>query len=570
MAVRDFPDPVDSKNSRSELEPPILPSQTDSSCSGQAARLTGALVAFLMLAATLGILFEKNLVNTVTQQGWGRLLYGVSAALTQSRFGIGGFAIDDRIFVYLMRAGLSDNSRLLDVLGERFPNNLRNTELLDTALRQAAAIDLPPPTGLPDSKGHYSGLSGFSGDDSGIGTYAYLAFMIFGVHLSALTYLYFLITGGSIALYLLSQRRSTAAIVALAIVTTSLYLTVCADIVNFQSATGPGIDLKDPRFLGTIATIPVLHIIATWMRENNRLSVADYVILAAQCAILAFALHIRASVVWTVLAIPLLWMLRTGLFRHPGVSRRLYDWRSPRSIITFAVVLAVLLTGYVCARASQHPLYSAEGEIPRHTFWQGVVYSLQLNPAWEAKYGTLVNGAGGDAMPPAAARFAISQLPKDQQGQYFNTDGSLKRTALEKFTRAMFFRLLWNDPGFVLSTFLIVKPIRILDSEMALFGGIFAELPLWNMLIPIVAAIMLTWAGARDPDTPRQLLSFAGVALWMAIFASLPNWLVALNPLVMVDHFLWDLVFLGSIVIAASAALARLAPRKLRPIFTGA
>ena len=51
MAVRDFPDPVDSKNSRSELEPPILPSQTDSSCSGQAARLTGALVAFLMLAA---------------------------------------------------------------------------------------------------------------------------------------------------------------------------------------------------------------------------------------------------------------------------------------------------------------------------------------------------------------------------------------------------------------------------------------------------------------------------------------------------------------------------------------
>ena len=41
---------------------------------------------------------------------------------------------------------------------------------------------------------------------------------------------------------------------------------------------------------------------------------------------------------------------------HPGVSRRLYDWRSPRSIVTLAVVLAVLLTGYVCARASQHPL----------------------------------------------------------------------------------------------------------------------------------------------------------------------------------------------------------------------
>ncbi len=40
-------------------------------------------VALLLLGAMLWTLFEKNLVNTMTQQGWSRELYGISAALTK-------------------------------------------------------------------------------------------------------------------------------------------------------------------------------------------------------------------------------------------------------------------------------------------------------------------------------------------------------------------------------------------------------------------------------------------------------------------------------------------------------
>src|SRR5579864_9113898 len=54
-------------------------------------------VALVLLGAMLCTLFEKNLVSTVTQQGWTRELYGISAAVTKMRFGIGGFAIDRRI-----------------------------------------------------------------------------------------------------------------------------------------------------------------------------------------------------------------------------------------------------------------------------------------------------------------------------------------------------------------------------------------------------------------------------------------------------------------------------------------
>jgi hypothetical protein len=66
-------------------------------------------VALLLLGAMLWTLFEKNLVGTMTQQGWTRELYGISAALTKMRFGIGGSAVDWRIFNALVGAGLALN-----------------------------------------------------------------------------------------------------------------------------------------------------------------------------------------------------------------------------------------------------------------------------------------------------------------------------------------------------------------------------------------------------------------------------------------------------------------------------
>src|SRR4029077_8846843 len=85
-------------------------------------------VALLLLGAMLCTLFEKNLVSTLSQQGWTRELYGISAALTKLRFGIGGSAIDRRIFNTLEEAGLAGNPP--PELNVRFPHNLRDAKLL--------------------------------------------------------------------------------------------------------------------------------------------------------------------------------------------------------------------------------------------------------------------------------------------------------------------------------------------------------------------------------------------------------------------------------------------------------
>jgi hypothetical protein len=515
-------------------------------------------VALLLLGAMLWTLFEKNLVGTMTQQGWTRELYGISAALTKMRFGIGGSAVDWRIFNALVGAGLALNPP--PELNVQFPDNLQDTKLLQSALQRARTIDLPPPAPA-DANGEYSDLTGFSGEDTGLGSYNYLAFRAFGLNVPALTYLYFVIVTASLVLYGIGHWRSVGAMAAVVAVTLALYVVVCADFVNFLGSSklfdGPGIDLKDPRFLGTIAAIPLLHVIVMWTRPSYRLGPLDYIVVALQAAIFAFALQIRSPVVWAVLALLAFWLTIAALaWRHGRSLRSLCDWRQSRSAPMPIAVLAVLLSAQLLAAATLHPLYRAQGDVPRHMFWQGLLSSLQLNPEWGVKYLPSVDNYTGDMMPEEVARVAIMKLPPEERQQYLRGDGWPKRTALEKFTRLAFFDFLRSDPKFVTHTFFIDKPAQAWQSEQQFFGGLFSGLPIWNALIPAAAVLFMVVMVAWNADALATLLPTAGVIPFFIVIAWLPNWLVLLNPMVMIDNFVWIVVFLVlSLVIAAAAAV---------------
>ena len=506
----------------------------------------------------LWTLFEKNLVSTLTQQGWTRELYGISAALTKLRFGIGGSAIDLRLLATLVRSGLTSEPD--PASGVRYPDNLRDATLQQSALVQAQTIDLPPPRPA-NAQGDYVDLIGFSGEDIGLATYDYLAFRAFGVNIPALTYLYFVIVTASLALYGIAHWRSVGAMAAVVAVTLALYAVVCADFVNFFGSSafyhGPGIDLKDPRFLGTLAAIPLLHMIVMWTRPRYRLGPLDYIVVAMQAAIFAFALQIRSPVVWAVLALSAFWLMIGVLALRRGRSlRSLCDWRQSRSALIPITVLTVFVSAQLLAAATLHPVYRAQGDVPRHMFWQGLLSSLQLEPDWDKKYGASVNGATDDAMPAQVARIAIMKLPPEERQQYLNRDGATKRTALEKFSQIAFFDILRNDPKFVAHAFFIDKPARAWRSEQQFFGGLFTGLPVWNALVAAAAVLFLVFLVTWNADALATLLPTAGVIALFLVVAWLPNWLVILNPMVMIDNFVWIVVFLVlSLVIAAAAAI---------------
>ena len=398
----------------------------------------------------------------------------------------------------------------------------------------------------------------------------YLAFRAFGVNIPALTYLYFVIVTASLVLYGIGHWRSVGAMAAVVAVALALYAVVCADFVNFLGSSafyrGAGIDVKDPRFLGTLAAIPLLHVIVMWTRPRYRLGPLDYVVVALQAAIFAFALQIRSPVIWAVLALSAFWLIAGALALRRGRSlRSLWDWRQSRSAPVPIVVLAVLLSAQLLAAVTLHPLYRAQGDVPRHMFWQGLLSSLQLEPDWDKKYGASVNGATDDAMPAQVARIAIMKLPPEERQQYLNRDGATKRTALEKFSRLAFFDILRNDPKFVAHTFFIDKPERAWLSERQFFGGLFSGLPIWNALIPAAAVLFLVVLVAWNADALATLLPTAGVIPLFIVVAWLPNWLVILNPMVMIDNFVWIVVFLVlSVVIAAAAAIRFVSGAKRR------
>ena len=161
-----------------------------------------------------------------------------------------------------------------------------------------------------------------------------------------------------------------------------------------------------------------------------------------------------------------------------------------------------------------------------------------------------------DMMPEEIARVAIMKLPSEERQQYLRGDGWPRRTALEKFTRLAFFDFLRNDPKFVAHTFFIYKPARAWLSERQFFGGLFIGLPIWNALIPAAAVLFLVGLVAWNADAFGTLLPTAGVIPLFIIIAWLPNWLVITNPMVMIDNFVWIIVFLVlSLVIAAAAAI---------------
>ena len=518
-------------------------------------------VALLLLGAMLWTLFEKNLVSTMTEQGWTRQLYGISAALTKLRFGIGGAAVDQRLLATLMRSGLTSQPEVSP--GVRYPDNLRDAKLLQFVLVQALTIDLPP-SAPANAKGDYVDLIGFSGEDTGLGTYNYLAFRVFGVNIPALTYLYFVIVTASLVLYGIGHWRSVGAMAAVVAVVLALYAVACADFVNFLGSSaffdGAGIDLKDPRFLGTLAAIPVLHLIVMWTRPRYRLGPLDYVVVAMQAAIFAFALQIRSPVVWAVLALWAFWLMTGALaLRHGRSLRSFCDWRQSRSALMPIAVLAVLLSAQLLAAVTLHPVYRVQGDVPRHMFWQGLLSSLQLEPDWDKKYGASLNGATDDAVPAQVARIAIMKLPPEEQQQYLNRDGATKRTALEKFSRIAFFDILWKDPKFVAHAFFIDKPARAWLSERQFFGGLFSGLPIWNALIPAAAILFLVFLVAWNGEAFGTLLPTVGVIPLFIVVAWLPNWLVILNPMVMIDNFVWIVVFLVLAVVIAAAAAIRFA-----------
>ncbi len=524
---------------------------------GRLARAAAAILVVLLVGATFRAGVQKGLVGTIGLQEWGRYLFGIGAALTQSRWGIGGYVIDSPIEQKLQVEGLTDNPDKLKALGLSFPDNFRDESVMQRALEQARAFDVAP---APHDD--FRRLRGSGGDDIGIAPFTTLAFWLFGSKISALYYTYFVLLCATIFLCVLGHWRSPAAMACLALMVLSLYLLVTSDLVNFTRELAPhrgeaGSDVKDPRFFGTIAAFPALHLLLTWLRRDHQLAPFDVIVLFGQAVVLAFVIQIRWPVLWLLFALYAYWIVRLASF--PKLSlRELCHWRQAQSLPVAAVYALVISGGVVLVNITAHPIYRLDGDLLHHPLWQNAIESLEANPDWDLRYLSTVNGIRSDEMPREIARQEIAKLPPDQRSQYLTRGGWPSPAAASYFARARFFQILWTDPLFVLHTFLVDQPKMILSMLSQFYLDLVRSVSLLQGFGVFATVGMIVWIGAADPQAPVLLRPLVGVAGGFSLIALLPSFIAALpHQLTMIDHFLWFLLFLCLLICFGGVCLAR-------------
>jgi hypothetical protein len=536
--------------------------ETRSSKRPELPRMSSVVAVIVILLLTIAIFrvgVDKHLRSTITANEWGRYLFAIGAALTHTKFGIGGFVIDDPIEQKLQIEGVTDNPKMLSALGIEFPNNLRDETLLQRALERTRDFDVPPAPA-----GNYQRLRGSSGDDVGLATYASISFYLFGLKVSALYYAYFVLLGITIGLFLLSHRDSPTAMACLALMILALYLLVISDLINFTRAISrysgtPGGDIKDPRFFGTIGAIPALHLLVTWTRQNYYLNRLDYFALIGQGLVFTFVLHIRWPVIWLLVALLGFWLIL--LASHPrSLKPKLHElrqWRAARSLGPVGVFILITIGGIVTTNIAAHPIYRIDGDVLHHPLWHHMMSSLQWNPEWSVKYLSTVNGVFGDAMPAEIAKQEIAKLPPDLQPQYVSRIGWPKNEAIAVFARQRFFEIFQTDPWFVFHTFLIDNPRRIILSAVSFYSELIQVLSPVNMIIAIVALIVIAWVAASDSETSTLFPALIRGSFAFSLLALLPNTIATTDQFILIDHFTWSLFFLCLLVCFVSLRVTR-------------
>jgi hypothetical protein len=536
-------------------------------------------IVCISLIGAFRIGIDRGLRDTIGTGSWGRVLFGVGAAITQMRHGGYGYTMSTVIETVLEYGGFTAAPEILAPLGVKFPDNLRDTALINAAIDKAAKFRWPF---NPEEA-----IRGSRGDDLGFVDYVGLSFLVFGSKIQSLYYTYFLIFGVSAAVFLWTFRSRPALLMLLVITCVAQIGLLSSNLVSFNNLGS----IADPRFLGILAIVPGLHL-GCLILDRLPPSFGNVGLAIVQSIILIFAVWIRASAVWVILAVA---VLAVCVAMRGLLKRRL---ELPR-IWAAGVLFVVLASHMVWLTVALHPIYKSGGEISHHVFWHSIFYQLQFHPRWNEKYAASYDFATADELPTLAASKYLLRHPPSDAGAVYLTPARkhLRVAASETYIRKAFFEFFSNDPRFVLESMLIYNPLSMttilagyafsLDDDVEqhpepvqMFMNFERQLKhswqrfTWTTAIQLagVVVVFLVLAGYLATEN-CQLRLFKRVALLVTggfIVSLSPILLTAPSIGVMGEQYFALLLMLDSwVVLAFAAALRVFLGRARRPVSDG-
>jgi hypothetical protein len=496
-------------------------------------------IVSISLIATFRLGIERGLRDNIGNGVWGRVLFGVGTAITEMDHGGYGYALSKVVETTLAYGGLTDNPKLLALLGAEFPGNLRNPALMNAAIDKAARLRWPF---NPDED-----IRGSGGDDLGFVDYIRLSFLLFGHKIQSLYYPYFLIFGASAAVFVWTFRSRPALLMLLVITSVAQTFLFTSNLFASHNLGS----LADPRFLSIMATVPGLHL-GCLLLDRSPPSIVNVASAIVQSIILVFAFWIRASAIWVILALAVFACLITlcGLIKRRNEFRRIW---------CFGILLAVLAVHTLWVTMMLHPIYRSEGEVSHHVFWHAVFYQLQFHPRWNEKYAASHDFATSDALPHVAAKkYLLRHPPANPDEVYLTKDRQYLRVApSEVYIRKAYFEFFASDPRFVLESLLIYNP----KAMAAVLAGYSSPLDRTTVVELLSASVVfLILAALLVGNSDQRRLFRQGVALTAGGFfvSLLPILLTVPNYPTMGDQYFTLLIMLGCWAVLAIATGLRL------------
>src|SRR5262249_8402799 len=259
-------------------------------------------------------------------------------------------------------------------------------------------------------------IRGFGADDIGIVDYTRIAFWLFGHHVRAFYYLFFIIFGSTVAVALVERRRDPAGQLVIVVVMAVIYALCFYSPVFDNEPAGLG-TLTNPRFLSLLAAVPGVHILLL-LAESARLAPERLAAVAYQSVVIFFAVNVRSTAAWIPAGLALAalagamwtWLLLRGLAFAPRLAAATRpQWPS-------LVALAVVAAGSFAVAHSLNDVYRREGWLRHHAFWHSVYYSFQFHPLYASpdhEFFAMHDYQTGDFMPFAGIVHYLKQHPEE-------------------------------------------------------------------------------------------------------------------------------------------------------------
>jgi hypothetical protein len=484
----------------------------------------------MTLFAVFRVGLIRDLQDRIGTANWGRMLFGLGAAITELDHGGYGYTIANVVENRLILGGLTDNADILAKLGTQFPDNLHNSKLINTAIDTAVHVkwDFNPA----------KDIRGAGDDDIGFVDYVRISFYLFGHNLLSLYLTYFVILGVSVWAFI-GAFGSRPGILGLLIVSSIaqgyLFTSILLDHLG---------SITDPRFLSTLGIIPTLHI-ASIILNRCPPSLINVTCAVVQSIILVFAFSIRATVLWAIFAIVVL-----------TVGLALEEIRTKRTVLlriwSFGILAVVAALQMLYVSQVLHPVYGEKGEIAHHAFWHAVFYQLQNNPNWQQKFSSYYDNATGDLLPQVAAHKYLAQHPPpDPHAVYLTPDHKyIKASARELYTRKAFIDFFVNDPKFVFETVLIYNT-KVIGEVLWEFLTSLARISMVYHIASIVTGLIVAMIFATCGIERRCFINGAFLVTGIFLASLLPNFVTVQGLGVMADPCFLLLIMLGSWALVA-------------------